>query len=516
MSSQRAVQLLEAGLWLRLSGDQEGARRLFEQALRLDPDNARAKQLLEGVSPGAVVARAPVSVPSIAPPVESIVPGVAPLAVPAVAAPEAMEGDWGSGMGGEAPDNEVVVGLTDLPPEFETEVTETDPPGDEEVEVVAEVNQGLQEMGTDIVFDEAPVPVEEFVVDSSEDASAEPESQEVEAWSIDEEVPSAVLSVAPPVPDSVEEVSFEGLIEAIPTDVYGKPAQAHLDQKSAQLTAAPAPNADEEIDLELQAAEPSLGEDEPEEALDVDMEGDAPPIPEAFDELEFEPEPPVDASPRDLPPSEVAMKIEPSLDADLQVATAWADALASFDGPPPVPQLSPEATSAWDAQESPAVELSSPSPSAPGASTFDLVQPKSPAPSSPGSPAAASADAASLVRAANDRMALDDHTGALELIGKAQALAPTDSEVLALKARIEKKFLNILESKLGSLDAFPKVKLKDDDIIWLNLDHRAGFVLAQIDGGVTFEDLFAVSGMSRFDTARILVQLVEQGVIARG
>ncbi|HEX4621098.1 MAG TPA: tetratricopeptide repeat protein, partial [Myxococcaceae bacterium] len=47
MSQQRAEQLVEAGLWLKLSGDTDGARRLFEQALRLDPQNARAKQLLE-------------------------------------------------------------------------------------------------------------------------------------------------------------------------------------------------------------------------------------------------------------------------------------------------------------------------------------------------------------------------------------------------------------------------------------------------------------------------------------
>src|SRR5947207_11169072 len=47
MSAQRASQLVDAGLWLRLSGDHEGARRLFEQALKLDPSNARARQLLE-------------------------------------------------------------------------------------------------------------------------------------------------------------------------------------------------------------------------------------------------------------------------------------------------------------------------------------------------------------------------------------------------------------------------------------------------------------------------------------
>ena len=72
----------------------------------------------------------------------------------------------------------------------------------------------------------------------------------------------------------------------------------------------------------------------------------------------------------------------------------------------------------------------------------------------------------------------------------------------------------MLESKLGQMELIPRVLLKQDEIIWLNLDHRAGFVLAQIDGALTLEDLFAVSGMSRLDTARILVQLKDQGVIA--
>ena len=42
----RANQLLEAGLWLKMSGDLDGARRLFEQALKLDPDSIRARELL--------------------------------------------------------------------------------------------------------------------------------------------------------------------------------------------------------------------------------------------------------------------------------------------------------------------------------------------------------------------------------------------------------------------------------------------------------------------------------------
>lgn len=119
-----------------------------------------------------------------------------------------------------------------------------------------------------------------------------------------------------------------------------------------------------------------------------------------------------------------------------------------------------------------------------------------------------------LLRGAQDLIGLDDHSGAIELIAKAQRLAPDRPDVRRLREKIEAKLLEMLESKLGRVDLIPRVLLKQDEIIWLNLDHRAGFVLAQIDGALTLEDLFAVSGMPRLDTARILVQLKEQGVIA--
>jgi DNA-binding IclR family transcriptional regulator len=47
----------------------------------------------------------------------------------------------------------------------------------------------------------------------------------------------------------------------------------------------------------------------------------------------------------------------------------------------------------------------------------------------------------------------------------------------------------------------------------MNLHHRAGFLLAQVDGLLSYEDLAAVSGMSRLETFRILAELKNQGVI---
>ena len=108
---------------------------------------------------------------------------------------------------------------------------------------------------------------------------------------------------------------------------------------------------------------------------------------------------------------------------------------------------------------------------------------------------------------------LDDHSGARELLLEAQALWPDLTGLTDALARSETKLQTIYESKIGKLSQVPRVRLKEDEVIWLNLDHRAGFMLAQIDGTLSFEDLFSVSGMSRLDTARILAQLLDQRVI---
>ncbi|MFO0600056.1 MAG: hypothetical protein U0228_32405 [Myxococcaceae bacterium] len=178
--------------------------------------------------------------------------------------------------------------------------------------------------------------------------------------------------------------------------------------------------------------------------------------------------------------------------------------------PRPSPSLSPAAESAWDARSNPGIKLEA----VVGRDrALDLIssdsKPKLQAPTK-------KEEVDAILRGARDLLGLDDHTGAMELIQKAIALAPEDPEVIAMKERSEKTLLTMFESKLGKLEAVPRVLLKDDEIIWLNLDHRAGFVLAQIDGTVSFDDLFSVSGMSRIDTARILAQLVEEGVISRG
>jgi CRP-like cAMP-binding protein len=178
--------------------------------------------------------------------------------------------------------------------------------------------------------------------------------------------------------------------------------------------------------------------------------------------------------------------------------------------------FAPDATSAWDSKSNPGVHLNAVKPGL--GDVMDMLAAGRAAAQSAAADRSAASDRVreevqTLLGGARDLLELDDHSGAMDLILKAQALTPHDPEVQQLRERSERTLEAMFESKLGSLDARPKVILKQDEVIWLNLDHRAGFVLAQIDGLVSFEDLFEVCGMSRLDTARILAQLVDEGVI---
>ena len=106
-----------------------------------------------------------------------------------------------------------------------------------------------------------------------------------------------------------------------------------------------------------------------------------------------------------------------------------------------------------------------------------------------------------------------DFSGSLEMIEKILEIEPGHAEAREYLRQNEATLIAMYESKLGSITARPQLAISPEEIMWLNLDHRAGFLLAQIDGSVSYDDLFAVSGLPRLDTARILSAFLHEGVI---
>jgi tetratricopeptide (TPR) repeat protein len=122
-------------------------------------------------------------------------------------------------------------------------------------------------------------------------------------------------------------------------------------------------------------------------------------------------------------------------------------------------------------------------------------------------------DVATWMEGARELFALGDFSGSLEMIERILRLDPTHAEARAYLRQNESTLVAMYESKLGSLGTRPRLAIHPEEVMWLNLDHRAGFLLAQIDGTVSYEDLFSLSGLPRLDTARILASLIAEGVV---
>ena len=86
---------------------------------------------------------------------------------------------------------------------------------------------------------------------------------------------------------------------------------------------------------------------------------------------------------------------------------------------------------------------------------------------------------------------------------------------LGLKAKVScrDKLLKMCESKVGDVKRKPMVLLAPDQLVWQDLDHRAGFILSQVDGASSFEDIIIISSMDRLEAMRILAHLIQDGVI---
>ena len=112
-----------------------------------------------------------------------------------------------------------------------------------------------------------------------------------------------------------------------------------------------------------------------------------------------------------------------------------------------------------------------------------------------------------------DRYAVGDFTGALAMAEKLLVEAPENAEANRYMVSCRDILTQMYTARLGSTAQVPKVVLAGDQIRWLTLDHRSGFLLSCIDGVSSVEEILDVSGMQPLDALRILCELMQQGVI---
>lgn len=113
----------------------------------------------------------------------------------------------------------------------------------------------------------------------------------------------------------------------------------------------------------------------------------------------------------------------------------------------------------------------------------------------------------------HDRFALDDFTGALQAAELLLGQRPGDAEALRIAATSRDRLIQIYTARIGSLRDVPTVSVPDRDVRWLGLDHRAGFLLSQIDGTSSVDELIDVSGMMRLEALKTLVELIDAGAV---
>ncbi len=113
-----------------------------------------------------------------------------------------------------------------------------------------------------------------------------------------------------------------------------------------------------------------------------------------------------------------------------------------------------------------------------------------------------------------DRFSLGDYTGALELAENVLATDPVNQGALDCAEECRNKLIQMYTARIGPLDRVPVVMVAAEQLRWLSIDHRAGFLLSHIDGVSNLEMILDVSGMPLLDALKILCELVQQRVIS--
>lgn len=114
----------------------------------------------------------------------------------------------------------------------------------------------------------------------------------------------------------------------------------------------------------------------------------------------------------------------------------------------------------------------------------------------------------------SDRLSLGDYTGALAIAEKLLAADPEHAAARGCAANCRAVLRQMYTTKIGPLGRVPLVMVPRDQLRWLSIDHRAGFVLSLVDGVSTLEMILDVSGMPELDALRILCDLAQQRIIA--
>jgi hypothetical protein len=118
-----------------------------------------------------------------------------------------------------------------------------------------------------------------------------------------------------------------------------------------------------------------------------------------------------------------------------------------------------------------------------------------------------------LVGEMEELYALDDLTGALRFAELILGREPDNTDARACAQNCRQRLIQLYASKIGDLQRVAVPALSENQMRWLGLDHRSGFLLSRVDGISTVEEVLDVCGMPRLEALKTLVDLLERGAI---
>jgi len=113
-----------------------------------------------------------------------------------------------------------------------------------------------------------------------------------------------------------------------------------------------------------------------------------------------------------------------------------------------------------------------------------------------------------------ERYALGDFSGALAIAEDILTGEPDNVDAQRYAESCRDVLRQMYAARLGPMDQIPVVAIPTEQLRWLTLDHRSGFLLSHVDGVSTLEEILDVSGMNPLEAMRIIYDLLQQKVIA--
>ncbi len=103
---------------------------------------------------------------------------------------------------------------------------------------------------------------------------------------------------------------------------------------------------------------------------------------------------------------------------------------------------------------------------------------------------------------------------ALQLYEVYTALKPRDTKIKNKCQEIQKLLMDGLMAYIGSPKKIPKTIMEKSELLKMKLSRDQGFLVTQIDGKTSIEDLVKVFGKGKYETYKVILNLVQKKVIS--